>query len=220
MADTFTKNFITKEIPNIKLNMHWIITLDKYTNKNRAQMTREKIWADFQMSKARVISKALENEKDTLFLDSDLFILGKINNIDKTKDIGVSPHYMSDTMCKRYGYYNGGLLWVKNKNIPNKWIEYTKTSRYYDQASIEDLAKEFSYFEFKKNYNFGQWRFYSDQKFININNNKIMYDKDELKIIHIHFNKYTSFKNLIINKLKLLYRNEEIKYINKILSYK
>lgn len=220
MSDTHTKNFITKNIPDIKLVMHWIVTLDKYSNMNRNQMVKQKIWSDFQMSKAKVISFALENEKDTLFMDSDLFILGKINNVDKSKELGVSPHYMIKNRCDRYGYYNGGLLWVKNKNIPNKWIEYTKTSRYFDQASIEDLAKEFDHFEFKQNYNLGQWRFSCDKKFIGVKEGKIMFDKNELKIIHIHFHKYTMFKNLIINKLKLLNRVKEIEFIDKILSTK
>ena len=37
--------------------------------------------------------------------------------------------------------------------------KYTKTSRYFDQASIEDLVKIYSYFEFGENYNLQTWRF-------------------------------------------------------------
>ena len=44
-----------------------------------------------------------------------------------------------------------------------------------------------------------------------------MFDNDELKIIHIHFNRYVSFKTLILNKLYLLNRTKEIEYINKII---
>ena len=57
-----------------------------------------------------------------------------------------------------YGYYNGGMLWTNQKSLPDKWKEYTKTSRYHDQAAIEDLARCFSYFEFGENYNFSWWR--------------------------------------------------------------
>lgn len=218
MADTYTRSYIEMEIPNVELKIKWIITLDKYTGKNRQQMEREKIWSDFQMSKANIISEALKDNDDTLFLDSDLFILGRINNIDKTKELGVSPHYMEESKTKMYGYYNGGFLWTKNKDVPKKWIEYTKTSRFYDQASIEDLAKEFSHFNFSKNYNFGQWRFHLDNKYVNIKDNKLMFENEELKIIHIHFHKYVSFRNLIVNKLRLLDRHNEISYIIKILS--
>ena len=218
MVDSYTKKFITTKYYNIELNIEWIVTLDKYTNMNRKIMEKRNLWATFQMSKAEVIKIALTKYNDTLFLDSDLFILGKINNIDKTKDLGVSPHYSGHQICKRYGYYNGGLLWCQNKNIPDKWIEYTKTSRFYDQASIEDLVKDFSYFEFNKNYNFGQWRFNQDKKYINIQNNKIFFNNDELKIIHIHFHKYELFKNFILSKLKQVNGQKQIYIINEILN--
>jgi hypothetical protein len=161
---------------------------------------------------------ALENHNDTILLDCDLFILGKINNIDKTKELGVSPHYMDEIRCRSYGYYNSGLLWTKNKDVPKKWIEYTKTSRFFEQASVEDIARDFSHFNFPKNYNFGQWRFHTDNRCVNIKDGKIMFNDDELKIIHIHFSKYIMFKNLIMEKLMLLNRNKEINFINKILS--
>ena len=225
MVDTPTKNLITKECGDVKLNIEFLVTLNKYTPMNRKKMERLKIWSTFQMMKAEVIRHALTKYKDTLFLDSDLFILGKIDDIDKSKDLGVSPHYMAESKCKRFGYYNGGLLWCKNKDIPDNWIKFTKTSRYYDQASIEDLAKHFSYFEFDKNYNLGQWRFNTDKKRIRVNNDEkiivIKCKKDiekELKIIHIHFHKYTSFKNVILQHLRTLKRIQEISFIKKILS--
>lgn len=217
MVDSYTKDFITKEIPNIELNIEWIVTLDKYTDMNRSIMERNKIFSTFLMNKAEVIKIALKKYNDTLLLDCDLFILGKINNIDKTKDLGVSPHYMDLKKCNKYGFYNAGLLWCNNNKIPDMWNEYTKKSRFYEQASIEDLVRNFSYFEFGKNYNFGQWRFLKDKNNINIKDNKLMFDNDELKIIHIHFNRYVSFKTLILNKLYLLNRTKEIEYINKII---
>ena len=41
------------------------------------------------------------------------------------------------------GYFNGGCMWTKNKKIPDDWIEFTKRSRYHDQASLEDLARKY-----------------------------------------------------------------------------
>ena len=38
-------------------------------------MERRRIWGDFQMAKADIILFALENENDTLFIDSDTIIL-------------------------------------------------------------------------------------------------------------------------------------------------
>jgi hypothetical protein len=59
-------------------------------------------------------------------------VVGVIDTIDKTKDLGVSPHFMPKSITNRYGFYNGGMLWTKNKNVPKRWVETSKTSRYYD----------------------------------------------------------------------------------------
>ena len=104
-------------------------------------MVHQRIWDEFQMQKANIIKMALEMSNDTLFLDSDIIFFNSINCIDKSKDIALSPHYVKKSNTDEVGYYNGGCLWVKNKNVPDDWIEFTKTSRYHDQASLEDLAK-------------------------------------------------------------------------------
>ena len=48
------------------------------------------------------------------FLDSDIIILDKINNIDKTKELGVSPQFIQKNVDET-GYYNGGMLGLKIK---------------------------------------------------------------------------------------------------------
>ena len=169
------------------------LTLDKYSNKNRNIMVQEKIWDEFQMQKANVIKYALENEKDTLFLDSDIIFLNPIMCIDKTKEIGVSPHYVKKSNTDEVGYYNGGCLWTKNKNIPDDWIEFTKTSRYHDQASNDNLAKKYSFQEFGKEVNYMPWRILLANnpqqvvKSININNDTINIGDKPLVFLHTHF---------------------------------
>ena len=57
-------------------------------------------------------------------------------------------------------------------------VEFTKTSRYHDQASIEDLAKKYSFQEFDKEINFMPWRILlanNPQEVVNsINNNNVI----------------------------------------------
>ena len=48
------------------------------SNKNRNIMVNEGIWDEFQMQKANVIKYALENETDTMFLDSDIIFFNPI----------------------------------------------------------------------------------------------------------------------------------------------
>ena len=210
MCDTETSSYISKITPKPQLNIIWNKCLDKYSNMTRMDMVRNNIWNEFQMHKAKAISEALKKSKDTLFLDSDIIILDKINNIDPTKELGVSPQFIQQKNVDETGYYNGGMLWTKNKNVPEMWIEYTKTSRYHDQASIEDLARKFSYFEFGENYNLQSWRFLlgvepfqTIASHINIQNGKLFYKENRLKFIHTHFhdNRFKQVNNYVLSKM-------------------
>jgi len=212
MTDTKTKTIIDAMTPQPKLKIKWFIELDEYDGMNRQIMENKGIWSIFQMSKAKIMSKALENEKDTLFLDSDIIITGIIDDIDNTKDLGVSPQFIKKEILDEYGVYNGGCLWTKNKEVPNDWIEFTKISRFFDQASIEDLAKKYNYFEFGENYNLQTWRFIHAEKGhhyiisnITSKNNDTLYYKDKpLKFIHTHFleERFKLFNNIILQHLQ------------------
>ena len=212
LTDLKTKQIISKVTPYPKLDIIFYTELDKYDGMNRDIMEKKGVWSDFQMSKATIIQYALEGSADTLLLDSDIIITDVINDIDVSKDIGVSPHYMRKDITDKYGYYNGGMLWTKNKNVPDKWIEYTKTSRYYDQASIEDLANHFTYFEFDENYNVQGWRMQlingGESNFVtNVSyksNDKVYYKNKPLKFIHTHFldSRFGKFNRLFIEHFK------------------
>ena len=226
MLDTKTKEELDNLILKPNLNIIVKVELDKYSNKNRNIMVQEKIWDEFQMQKANVIKYALENENDTMFLDSDILFLNPIKCIDKTKEIGVSPHYIKKSNTDEVGYYNGGCLWTKNKNVPDDWIYFTKTSRYHDQASIEDLAKKYSFQEFGEELNYMPWRVLlanNPQQVvnsININNGTLNIDDKPLVFLHTHFHdrRFTQINNIFINALKKLKRHRELLIIDRIIN--
>lgn len=211
LTDTKTKEIISNLTPSPRLDIIFYSELDKYDGMNRAIMEKKGIWSDFQMSKATIINYALQTSSDTLLLDSDIIITDTIDDIDISKDIGISPHYMRKDITDKYGYYNGGMLWTKNENVPDKWIEFTKTSRYFDQASIEDLAKTFTHFEFGDNYNVQAWRMQlsneGEHNFVTnvtFKQDKVYYKSKPLKFIHTHFldNRFNKFNNLLIEHFK------------------
>ncbi len=224
LSDTKTKEIIDIMTPQPKLQIKWFIELDEYDGMNRKIMEKKGIWGKFQMSKATVISKALEYEIDTLFLDGDIIITDLIDDIDASKDLGVSPQFIKKEHLERTGYYNGGMLWVKNKDVPNDWMEFTKTSRYFDQASIDDLTKKYTYFEFGENYNLQCWRLIYSQEspqqianhITSLPNDKLYYKNKPLKFVHTHFldNMFQNFNNLIIQHLSnaKMYKNLAIIY--------
>lgn len=212
MCDTPTKSHIERITPTPLLDIVWIVQLDKYTGLDRSLMENQGCWSEFQMSKARVIQYALEHAEDTLFLDSDMVVTGVVNDIDKTKSLGVSPHYIRENHMAIYGFYNGGMLWTNCKSVPEDWIVFTETSRYYDQASIEDLAKKYDHFEFGENYNFQSWRYYmSDvppqqmETYVTAKRGSgvLHYKQQPLKLIHTHFRnpQFRAFNDFIIRQL-------------------
>ena len=213
LCDTKTKEIIDNMTPQPRLQITWHIELDKYDGMNRQIMEQKGIWAEFQMAKANIIKYALQNVADTLFLDSDIVVIDCINDIDMSKEIGVSPQFITQEHVDKTGYYNGGMLWTKNENVPDDWIEFTKTSRYFDQASIEDLAKKYSYFEFGENYNLQCWRLMLSveppQQIANhitsLPNDKLYYKNKPLKFVHTHFldKRFEQFNNLIIQHLSI-----------------
>ena len=229
LIDTETKNHLDIIKPQLRLQLFLNVTLDKYSNKNRNIMVNEGIWDEFQMQKANVIKYALENETDTMFLDSDIIFFNPINVIDKSKELGVSPHYIKKSNTDEVGYYNGGCLWTKNKNVPNDWIEFTKTSRYHDQASIEDLVKKYSYHEFGKEINYMPWRVLLSNNpnktitEISIKNNEININNKPLVFLHTHFDERYNFpkiNSIFINALKTLKRYKELLIIDRIINNK
>lgn len=235
MVDSATKMYIDRSTPQPRLDITWIVSLDYYSNKNRAVMEREGIFLQFLLLKCEVMREALKNEPDTLFLDSDMVIFDKIDGIDKTKYLGVSPHYINKTHSDKYGYYNGGMIWSKSKDVVNDWVAFTKTSRFFDQAAIEDLVKKYAYFEFGLNYNFSWWRLYQSsytpqQVASNVSFNssirKICYNDKPIKNIHTHFAKghddaqIVSFNQLIIGILKKFKIYEYLLLLNRIYAEK
>lgn len=228
MIDTNTKKVLDNLSLKPRLNIVTFVSLDKYSNKNRNIMVNEGIWDEFQMQKANVIKCALENETDTMFLDSDIIFFNPINVIDKSKELGVSPHYIKKSNTDEVGYYNGGCLWTKNKNVPNDWIEFTKTSRYHDQASIEDLAKKYDTQEFGEEVNYMPWRIIlSDnpsktKSQIRIVNNEININNKPLIFLHTHFHdkRFVEANSIFINALKRLNRYKELLIIDRIINNK
>ena len=197
ISDTPTKNYILQTLtPHPTLNIKFKTTLDYATKLNRIQMEKMGSWTKFQMEKANSMTWALTEKNDVMFLDSDQLVVSSINTIDKNKPLGVSPHFMPTHITDKYGYYNGGMLWTSNKQVPIKWIEFSKTSRYYDQACIEELAKQFPHFIFGNDYNIQSYRFTQGlmpiAKYMGcfkVSPGSVKFLDKEVKTFHTHFRK-------------------------------
>jgi len=211
LTDSKTKKIIDEMTPQPKLNIKWFIELDKYDGMNRQTMTRNNIFGDFLKNKMKIMNYALKDFQDTLLLDSDIIITGIINDIDKKKEVGLSPQYINTTDIDKSGYYNAGMLWCRSETVLNTWKN--SINNFHDcpeQINMKEL-KMYPHFEFGENYNLQCWRYYlspeGTQQISNnitsIPNDTIYYKKQPLKFVHTHFldQRFKSFNDNIIQHL-------------------
>lgn len=149
-----------------RLDMHWTLAVDKYNMKQkREEMEAAQTWNEFMLEKVAIMEKALTHHNDTMLLDADFVLLEPIYlPSDAPYQLGVSPHYMKASQTNKFGYYNGGMLWTNQFDLGSAWRKASAISRYFEQAAIEDLTKQYtSFFEFGPEHNVGFWRAVHDE---------------------------------------------------------
>ena len=226
MIDSRTKHVLDNLTLKPNLDVVTIVKLDKYTNETRRTMESKNIFTEFLLNKAVVMLHALRYHTDVMLLDTDILFMNPINIIDKSKEVGLSPHYTKKINTDEVGYYNVGVLWTNNSNVVNDWVKFTKTSRYFEQASLEDLAKKYRHQEFGEEINVMPWRILVGSnptyvsKCINLKNNNIYYKDKPLVFIHTHFldGRFREFNLLIIRGLLALRRYKEMAIIERIIN--
>ena len=219
MCDTGTMTRTKEYLPFLN-NVEYVCDLDRYSGLNRKQMELRGIFKELVMKKTDALTMCLDKYNDVLFLDSDILVTGKIE-VDKTKNVGLSPHLIKKEYTDKYGYYNAGMLWTCNKTVVSRWVEHSKTSRFFEQACMEELAKEFDHFEFDMTYNVSWWRLNQrDDDITPRFGEGFVFDNKSIKCVHTHFasNDYNQFNNFIINKLIEAKRWKEIMIIERIIN--
>lgn len=193
-VDNYIENMV-KNMVDISLNINTVCILDLYSNKNRAQMEQEGIWTDFQMIKSNLIDYGLSCYPDVLYLDCDICFINPIewNNVGDYSLL-LSEHYISKWCTDQHGYYNGGVIWTNDNNFPEKWRTFTQTSRYFDQASLEDCAIFFKTGIIEENCNVAWWRIeLADESrekmltYFSVNDENIFYKNQPIIFVHTHF---------------------------------
>lgn len=223
-TDTASIDGISKIKTGLKVNC--IIALDEYTGQSRSEMesiggkkysTR---WTDFMYEKANVIEYIFSKYPDggVWFMDADIVHLAPLPIIPESSRVALSPHYIRDADCRLYGKYNGGYMWIKDKTLLNVWREAGHTSRFFEQAALEDVAAaaESDFYEFPIQVNFGWWRMFQSSlsppeiraKFSIYRPDKsfgIRFDGKPLQSIHTHMFDKSSSANGVFNEWLLLY---------------
>ncbi len=192
--------FVGKYLPQLGMSKYTVVqTLDEYTGMDRKTMEQHNKWLEFMLRKCDGIDAAFESGclEGVLFVDCDMVFLNEMMIDDfGIGDIGRSQHFLKDENERQYGKYNGGFLWIDNPGFTDWWKfgSYT-SSRYYEQAILEDASKHYSCSDIPIEYNYGWWRLYEcDPSQIPVRESKfrvqqgiVMYDGAPLRTIHTHF---------------------------------
>lgn len=204
LCDSKTEAALKEQPPLYSGPIHINTGLDRYGEVSRKKMTGQRgtiyktMWEDFMMEKATVIEQALTEEPAVFFFDSDICFLGPLPLIPAEAKVAVSPHMIKPRDEDRFGKFNAGFMWTNDKRVPNMWRQASHTSRFFDQAALEDVVNNFqpeNVYEFPKQHNYGWWRMYQSTE-SSINQQKqwtisrtagISVDGQQLMSIHTHW---------------------------------
>jgi hypothetical protein len=189
------------------------VGLDAYSGLTRAQMERipgvyKNLFFDLCVEKTNVMKWVFEtapniSETGVLYCDCDICFLAPLLDIPETATLAVSHHQIRPQDEALYGKYNGGVLWAKTVQSIHTWIDACKTSRFVDQAAIEDLVTATdpaTTYQIPRIQNYGWWRMFQGtrpaadlQAEWSMNRNKaaggsgILVNGEPLGSIHTHF---------------------------------
>ncbi len=211
-----------------KPTIHTRVFLDHYkglTRKDMEAMSGRKystLWHDFMMEKATVLEWAMEGyEEGVWFLDADICLLAPLPLPLAGIDLMLSPHMIRPVDEQRYGQFNGGYLWIRNRELLDVWRRATYGSRFYEQAALEDVwaaVAEGQKARFPIQDNFGWWRFLQSteappliQARLGFNRAApgvgLQYEGAVLRSIHTHWDEASEFNQWIRGKLEFLARS-------------
>jgi len=223
--------------------------LEPYKGLSRQQMEHlpskkgyPNLFYDFTAEKTVLLSWALthmtikKKGQGVLFCDSDIFWLAPLPTIPQTATLAISAHGIRLNDEAKYGIYNAGFFWTKDPNIPILWRKAIKTSRFFEQAAIEDLVKlnPTTVHIFGQECNYGWWRLLQapvlvqEKKkewtlFRSTEHSGILVSGIPLVCIHTHFDEKNdlltiTFNEFIIEKLKILNSQPKVKPLLQIIN--
>lgn len=169
----FSNTVMFKQL-SVDRNISWVYCLDQYGSIDRKKMESSKgVWfptrhADFMMEKANLMQLAFERgltRTGVIFMDCDIVSLSQLSQIPVSCKLAASPHGIARADERLWGKFNGGMLYVSEPHLIFEWKKFTHTSRFFDQASIEDLVdlvskSSDSFHEFSRQSNYGYWRMF------------------------------------------------------------
>lgn len=187
--------------------------LDAYKGKRRSEMEAtsglkyDSLFKDYTYEKAAVLEWMFEVMDTTAsasggawFMDADIIHTAPLPRIPNDAVVALSPHAIRAADEAKFGHYNAGYMWFKDKSLLEVWKSAGHTSRFFEQAALEHVALEAKaqLYEFHPSVNFGWWRMFQSplsppdqQKKFSLFRSEpgigLRYDGVALQSIHTHW---------------------------------
>jgi len=117
------------------------------------------LWNPAEVSlKMDIMSKAINECGNTLFLDADVILVNPIE-CKFTAPLVLSPHKVTEEACVAYGVYNGGYVFSSDPTFPEYWSKvFREDSVFVEQECMTRFHKEYETALFSDSHNYGLWR--------------------------------------------------------------
>ena len=204
ICDNYISEYLNNHLnnyPNLNIKKYNKLSIPKYKNISSSfqqEHDKKNIWIDFMLEKTTIMDIALEENVNTLFLDSDIVLLEELPLVSNNELI-LSIHNTNYDNHKQFGIFNGGCVYTSNKEFPKWWRNYTyqlqETDNFMEQGTLRysfNFTTDVGLFDY--GFNFGYWRptlQYSNINEMNsyyyIKNNKLYFKDNSIKSIHTHF---------------------------------
>jgi hypothetical protein len=225
---TDAKGAIAFQTLKSKIPLHILQTMDRYSGLSRKDMeamsgtTYPTLFHDYTIEKANLLSHVLKlHPEGAWFLDADICLFSALPLIPEGVKLVLSPHMIRPGDERKFGRYNAGMLWIKEPSLLDKWKGATHASRFFEQASLENIAAEVRPEELSVlpiQHNFGWWRLDQSadpppviQKRLGYKRQPgcvgLAYDSEVLCSIHTHWKDTSPFNQWIRGALEVVARS-------------
>lgn len=152
--------------------------LNPYSGLDRSQMERlqgtsgKSLFYDLTLEKLELLEWVFDVEPDAsttgvFFFDADICFLGPIPSVPASKTVALSRHHIRETDELKFGKYNAGYLWMRDRAAITEWQTACINSRFFEQAALECFDEEpwsSKLYQFPIQHNYGWWRLWQGTK--------------------------------------------------------
>jgi len=174
------------------------------------------LWNPAEVSlKMDIMSKAINESGNTLFLDADVVLVNPIE-CKFTAPLVLSPHKVTEEACVAFGVYNGGYVFASDPTFPDYWSKvFREDSAFVEQECMTRFHKQYDTALFSDSHNYGLWRSSrqtvggSDEELIGelglSTGDDIRIDGNQLVSFHVHLRPKPAQRRISYNLVRAFY---------------